>query len=208
MASQCITSIFVVWILLERYSVLFCFWEGLNKIFSILVSCRVLVCLLVLLFTPFLLSSCAADVDVPVVSARFIITPGVGLAECGIGKDESCFIEWFGGEQWEDYWIAKSKGVDIRVKNGKIISMFFYFYSRSHVSFDGKTNVGIGKNTTIDDVIRAYGKPFKIGKSMVPSSGAMPGAHEISLVYPSMGIEFTFWDRRLADVRVYEARPY
>lgn len=144
----------------------------------------------------------------PVISANLIITPGVGLAECSIGKYESCFIEQFCGEQWENYWIVKSKGVDVRVMNGKITSMFFYFYSRSHVNFDGKTSAGIGRNSTIDDVIRSYGNPSKVGNSMVPSSGAMPGAHEISLVYPSMGIEFTFWDRRLADVRIYEARPY
>lgn len=157
---------------------------------------------------PLSLSSCAADVEVPVLSARFIIVPGVGLPECSIGKNMNCFIEQFGGEQWENYWIAKSKGVDIRVENKRITGMFFYFYSKTYASFDGKTNVGIGQNSEIDDVIRAYGKPSKVGNSVLPDTGAMPGAHEVSLVYPAMGIEFTFWNRRLADIRVFPMRPY
>jgi len=153
------------------------------------------------------LSSCAANAEMQTTSTRYLITPGVGLPECRIGKDEKCFTEEFGGKQWENYWIAQPKGVDVKVVNGKIVTMFFYFYSKTYTSFDGQTSVGIGKNSTVNDVVRAYGKPQRIGKSELPASHAIPGAHEVSLDYPSMGIIFTFWDRRLADIRIFETRP-
>ncbi|WP_218192559.1 hypothetical protein [Pseudomonas sp. Irchel s3h17] len=163
---------------------------------------------LLLCVATFSLSACGSNVEVPVPSTRYLITSGVGLPDCRIGKDENNFIEQFGGKKWEDYWTAESKGVGVKVVDGKIATMFFFFYSKTHTSFDGQTNVGIGKNSSINDVVRAYGEPQRIGESDLPDSSAMPGAHEISLEYPSMGIVFTFWDRRLADIRVFAARPY
>jgi len=178
-----------------------------------LIQLRGLLYVFGLFATAFFLSSCVSNIERPVSNTRFIITPGVGLPECSIGKNKNCFIEQFGGEQmaienFTEYWLAKPKGVEIIVKDDKIETMFFYFYSPSYASFDGKTNVGIGQNSTINDVIRAYGQPTKTDNSIISEYGAMPGTHEIYLYYARMGITFTFWNNRLADIRVFKPSPY
>ncbi|MHA3576881.1 hypothetical protein ACX1HU_20050, partial [Yersinia enterocolitica] len=68
------------------------------------------------------------------------------------------------------------------------------------------TDKGIGKNSSIQDVYKAYGTPTREGDSVVSEFGAMPGAHEHTITYLHSGIEFTFWDKQLADIRVINSR--
>jgi hypothetical protein len=159
-------------------------------------------------------SGCAGSLKAPTPVAQtveaknqqYVIIPGKGLSELMLGSNESNFTQLFGGNRQGSYLVAESNGVDARVTDGKISVLFFYFFSNSHNSFNGKTREGVGKDSTIDDVIVAYGKPDRIGESIISQFGAMPGAHEKSIDYHSIGIWFTFWDGYLADVRVLQAK--
>ena len=67
--------------------------------------------------------------------------------------------------------------------------------------FSGRTQAGIGADSTIADVVEAYGEPSNRGESVVSEFGAMPGAREEWLSYESAGLSFTFWEDELADIR-------
>lgn len=159
-----------------------------------------------LAFAVIVLSSCVARQTVQGTGKQYVITAGSGVIGCTVGDDEMTFQNEFGGSKEDSYWIAKVKGVDANTKNGNITVMFFYFYSRSHQTFNGRTVDGIGADSTVDDVLRHYGRPEKISESTVSQFGAMPGAREKHLDYDSSGISFVFWDGRLADIRVYKPR--
>lgn len=140
---------------------------------------------------------------------KFKIIQGVGLKECYIGMDASCFQRAFGGmrdRQYGEYLKAPNHGVEASIVNGKINVLFFYFYSRTKTSFGGSTDRGINANSSPLDVIAEYGQPDRIGQSVISEYGAMPGANEKSLEYPRLGVTFTFWDDRLADIRIYSKR--
>lgn len=147
--------------------------------------------------------SVTANAEPGKADAQYLIIPGSGISECMLGSDESNFVQQFGGNRWEGYWIARDRGIEARVANGKVAVIFFHFYSNSYKPFNGKTREGIGRDSTIDSVIATYGKPDRIGESIVSPFGAMPGAHEKYLSYASIGIAFTFWDGRLADIRTF-----
>ena len=52
-------------------------------------------------------------------------------------------------------------------------------------------------------MVKQYGKPDRVGESIVSDSGDKPGAKECYLDYTKMGIAFTFYDKELAVVRVF-----
>lgn len=159
--------------------------------------------LLLFSLTALTLSSCTTTSVLQSGERRYVIIPGVGVSECMVGSDEAKFQQEFGGTKDGYYWIAKDRGVDARTSNGTIANMFFYFYSLTHKPFNAETREGIGRDSTIDDVIRTYGRPDQIHESVVSQFGEMPGAREKSLNFDSTGIVFTFWDGRLADIRTF-----
>jgi len=134
------------------------------------------------------------------------IIQGVGLKECYLGMDASFFQRAFGGKREGQYLIAPNHGVDALIVDGKISELFFYFYSKTKSSFAGSTDRGINANSSPLDVTAKYGQPDRIGQSVISQYGAMPGANEKSMEYPRFGVTFTFWDDKLADIRIYSKR--
>lgn len=132
-----------------------------------------------------------------------VITPGLGVRGCSVGMSASVFRQLFGGESRGAYLIAKDKGVDALIEDERIRTLFFYFVSKDHGPFPGITDKGIGQSSSIEDVINQYGTPSRIGRSTVSKFGTLPGAQEESLDYPALGVNFTFYDGRLADIRIF-----
>jgi hypothetical protein len=95
-------------------------------------------------------------------------------------------------------------GMDLRVVEGHVAALFFYFLPTEGRPFTGRTDRGIDALSSAGDVLRAYGNPRYEGASQVSEFGDMPGAWERSFEYD--GIIFTFEDERLADVRVVRPR--
>jgi hypothetical protein len=133
------------------------------------------------------------------------ILPGEGLKECHIGGSIQDARDLFGksSSEKDGYVHFADQGVEVKVNDAKIEAMFFHYRSRSHERFEGKTDKGIGKDSSIEEVIKLYGKPDRIGESVISPFGPEPGATEHFLPYAKLGIAFTFYDKQLANVRVF-----
>lgn len=136
------------------------------------------------------------------------IIPGKGFEDCRIGDNSDDIISKFGTPDKNDgnYIDFHNTGFEVAVKDGKVNTIFLLYRSKSFMTFDGVTDKKIGFTSTIPEVIRMYGKPDRIGNSIVSEYGTFPGAHEYYLEYNHLGIAFTFYDNELADIRVWEAK--
>lgn len=153
-----------------------------------------------------------ATAPTPPLSARsqsvgpMIIVPGDGVTGCGVGGTVQDAVAVFGDpSSWlRDDLRFSSRGVDVRRhRDGRIRGLIFYFRSSIHQPFSGSTDKGIGRESTAEAVLQAYGKPERIGEGVVSEYGPEPGAPEHFLRYSKLGVAFTFHDRRLADIRVF-----
>lgn len=131
----------------------------------------------------------------------YIIRAGIGIEECPIRCDEKTFKELFQGTKSGGYLVAPKKGVDALIVRGKVHTLFFYINSPNEFKFHGLTDTGIGVDSSIKDVIQAYGKPEKVISGPVTLTQGKVG-EEDSLIFRKQGISFTFIDGRLADIRV------
>lgn len=138
----------------------------------------------------------------------YTIKSGEGFEDCKVGDSSDDLIEKFGKPSKNDgaYIDYYEKGLEVSIKNGKVSTIFLLYRSKSHMTFDGVTDKKIGFNSTIPEVIRLYGKPSRIGNSIVSEYGSFPGAHEYYLEYNHLGIAFTFYDNELADIRIWDAK--
>ena len=133
------------------------------------------------------------------------IIPGEGVKGCRVGEPARGAVGLFGKPSAEGASLLAfaDKGVELGVDDGKVDALFFYYRSRTYKEYAGKTDKGIGKRSSIEDVVKQYGKPDRVGESIVSESGDKPGAKECHLDYTKMGIAFTFYDKELAVVRVF-----
>lgn len=140
-------------------------------------------------------------------NARTIL-PGEGVKGCRVGGPIQAARDLFGkpSSEPEGYIRFADHGIDMAVEEGKIRAIFFYYRSHTHRQYAGKTDKGIGKESSIEDVIKQYGKPDRIDESVVSEFGPEPGAKEQYLSYVKLGIAFTFYDKQLADVRVFRKK--
>ncbi len=138
----------------------------------------------------------------------YTIKPGEGFEDCKIGSSSDDLIEKFGKpSKYEGvYMDFYEKGLEVAFRDGKVNTIFLLFRSKTHMTFDGVTDKKIGFTSTIPEVMRLYGKPSRIGNSIVSQYGTFPGAHEYYLEYNNLGIAFTFYDNELADIRIWEAK--
>jgi hypothetical protein len=175
--------------------------------------------LILLLFVqgPFYFEANAAPVP---KEADLTIRTGEGVTGCKIGGTLENAEAIFGkstsasekykddpktAEHMKDYFHFTEKGIDILLNKGKISAIFFYYdESQSHKIYAGKTDKGIGKESTVENVIKQYGKAESQSERIVSEYGPKPGAKEKCLQYPKQGITFTFYDDKLADIRIYE----
>ncbi|MBM4158709.1 MAG: hypothetical protein FJ216_08025 [Ignavibacteria bacterium] len=163
---------------------------------------------LLFLTAVFLYLFCVSNLSVSQINSPYKIIPGSGFDLLRIGDNKEDIYEILGipakyDGKYLDYYY---EGLEFSLKDDKISTIFFIYRSKTHMTFDGKTDKGIGFCSTIPEVIRAYGKPDRIGNSVVSEYGAFPGAHEYYLEYNSLGISFTFYDNELAGIRVYASR--
>lgn len=138
----------------------------------------------------------------------YTIKHGEGFEDCKLGDSKEDLESKFGTPSKNDgtYIDFYEKGLEVAMRDGKVNTIFLLYRSKTHMTFDGVTDKKIGFNSTIPEVIRLYGKPSRIGNSIVSKYGTFPGAHEYYLEYNHLGIAFTFYDNELADIRIWEAK--
>lgn len=170
-------------------------------------------------------STCFATPE-PQSNDEQVITAGIGLSACPIGCDKHQFVSLFSeSKNIGSYVHVGNHGIEASVKRGHIAAVFFYFNTNrtresntgaptdllekwitwnnsefgAKSDFNGRTNTGIGADSSINDVIKTYGKPEEYWEGPGPYSKGQ----EIGLDYSSKGIFFTFIDNRLSDIRVF-----
>jgi hypothetical protein len=160
---------------------------------------------LLILFVPIEATSAAPVLAKPPKHDARTILPGIGLKGCRIAGPIGDALALFGkasNVEGECLQFA-DQGVECSIEEKKVCVLFFHYQSQTHKPYAGKTDKGIGKESSIEDVIKQYGKPDRIDESVVSQYGPKPGAKEHYLPYAKLGITFTFYDKKLANVRVY-----
>lgn len=136
---------------------------------------------------------------------EFLITTGIGIKNLSLDDSIQHAKTQFSREfvAKDGYLFLPTKGLDASYgEDGRIRTIFLYYKLPGYVIFDGITDKGIGKDSSIKDVLKAYGPPTRESDSIISEFGSVSGAHEHTITYTHKGIEFTFWDDRLADIRV------
>lgn len=136
---------------------------------------------------------------------EFLITPGVGIKNLSLNDSIQHAKTQFSSEfvaKWT-YLLLPAKGLDVSYgKDGRIRAIFLYYNLSGYAIFDGVTDKGIGKESSINDVLKAYGPPTHEDDSIISESASVPDIHKHTITYAHQGIEFTFEDDKLADIRV------
>lgn len=151
------------------------------------------------------LASCGLSESHSKTDHKFLITPGIGIKNLSLKDSIQNAKTQFSSEFVEKngYLLLPTKGFDASYgEDGKIRAIFLYYKLPGYMTFNGITDKGIGKESSKKDVLKAYGPPTREGDSIISAFGSVPGAHEHTITYAHQGIEFTFWDDKLADIRV------
>ena len=136
------------------------------------------------------------------------IIEGSGIQGISVGDNINDVLKVIGKPSNfdEEYYSFYDKGVDFAVEDNKVHTIFLYYISKVHQPFNGQTETGINKESTIEEVIERYGEPERIGKSILSSYSGFPGQEDYNLNYYSKGITFTFYNKKLADIRVFKKK--
>jgi hypothetical protein len=140
-----------------------------------------------------------------------IINPiinSIGINEVKVGDNVEDAFKTLGQSTLQngEYFSFYEKGIDFNSESGKVKTIFFYYISKKHKAYRGVTDKGIGVASKITDVLKKYGQPDRIGKSIISQYGQFPGVEDYTMDYYSKGISFTFYDKKLADIRIYNKR--
>lgn len=155
------------------------------------------------------LAGCSPSPGLEKTEQGYLITPGVGIENLSLNDSiqhaRTHFSPHFVTK--DGYLLLPSKGIDTAYDvNGKIKTIFLYYRLPEYTTFYGETDKGIGKDSSVEEVYAAYGVPTAESDSVISAFGALPGAQEHSMDYEHQGITFTFWDNRLADIRIFPSR--
>jgi hypothetical protein len=104
----------------------------------------------------------------------------------------------------EEYYDFYNKGIEFTIAENQVKTIFLFYISKKYQPFNGQTDKGINKENTIEDVLKSYGEPDRIGQSIISSGSAFAGQEDYNMNYYSKGITFTFYNKRLADIRIYK----
>lgn len=104
----------------------------------------------------------------------------------------------------EGYYDFYDKGIEFTLAENQVKTIFLFYISKKYQPFNGQTDKGINKGSTIEDVLKIYGEPDRIGQSIISSGSAFAGQEDYNMNYYSKGITFTFYNKRLADIRIYK----
>lgn len=91
---------------------------------------------------------------------EFLITPGIGIKNLSLNDSIQHAKTQFSGEfvVKDGYLLLPTKGLDASYgEDGRIRAIFLYYKLPRYVTFDGITDKGIGKDSSIKDVLKAYG---------------------------------------------------
>jgi hypothetical protein len=138
-------------------------------------------------------------------TAMHTIVAGEGVGVCRIGANKQTAIETFGSPSVEEsdsqsgYLQFPQAGVETRFDEAdRITHLFLYFRSTSNSTFKGITNLGIGIDSSVVDVLARYGRPSTFAE--------FTESREKNIFYDSLGIMFSFKDEELIDIRISESR--
>lgn len=146
-----------------------------------------------------------------IVSAKnqYTVIPGIGLPNCRIGDPKQSLINTFGVPSSDDgkFVSFRNHGVQARIESGKIIALFFYYRNNRFASFPGATPEGVSYLSKPSDIIKIYGDVSRIYQSTVFAASEESGAVEFDIPYDHLGINFTFYNDELYDIRVISPIP-
>jgi uncharacterized protein YegJ (DUF2314 family) len=140
----------------------------------------------------------SADTSNTMASAKHTIVAGEGVGPCRIGANKQTATDLFGAPARDEssHLEFPSAGVEIAYdEHQRIVTIFLFFRSPPNAPFNGRTHLGIGADSSVDDVVAAYGEPTRSF-----------GFTEKTLDYDALGITFTFAKGQLVDIRVKASR--
>ncbi|GAA4299299.1 hypothetical protein [Nibribacter koreensis] len=134
------------------------------------------------------------------------IIEGIGIQGIRVGDkiDDVLKITGKPSKNDDEYYYFYDKGFEFTVSDNKVKTIFFYYLSKKYQPFNGPTDKGIKKESTIEEVLERYGEPERTGKSIMSSYSDFAGQEDYNLNYYSKGITFTFYNKKLADIRIYK----
>jgi hypothetical protein len=94
----------------------------------------------------------------------------------------------------------KKEGVLVGCRGGVVGGVVLYFRSDEYARFHGKTNLGIGAESTVRDVICTYGMPIAISNTIDRRDGKLPARRYVRLRYHRKGIVISFADGELTKI--------
>ncbi len=135
-----------------------------------------------------------------------IVMPGQGIRSCCVGMSvDQLQGEWIPGDPNDfitrDYLYHPAMGIVVVQKDSMVYCVSCVYQLDDdflEVPYRGKTEQGISADSSIENVIQAYGRPTCISATSELDSGA----EAVGLDYVELGVYFSFRDRVLTAVDV------
>lgn len=134
-----------------------------------------------------------------------------GLNNILRGTDEQMIEEILGEadyieREWEatenlKYYNYYKKGIQISSQHGKVQCVFIYYRSKRFNKFKGQNKVA-DEDVTIEMIEARFGKPDYFYQRVNKKYTEFPGKEETFMAYESARISFTFWNKKLGDIRL------
>lgn len=121
-----------------------------------------------------------------------------------LGEPEFIDRQWKKTENLK-YLNYYSKGVQISVKDNKVLCVFLFFKSKEFKEYTGTNNLSKDVQT-IEGVKSTFGKPDYFSQSISQEYGEFPGIEQTYIFYEQAGISFTFWNGELGDIRFIRSK--
>jgi hypothetical protein len=98
------------------------------------------------------------------------------------------------------YFDYRFSGVQVAFNDSHSIQcIWFYFRDKNHWAYNGTTQEGIDLDSTIDDVLKRYGKPTKLADYSYKQG--------TEVRYDNLGIHFEFAQGLLEHISIYTSKP-
>jgi hypothetical protein len=131
---------------------------------------------------------------------RYVIRPGVGIEGLEIGmtrKEVAEFLKVKDNGKDDAFTQVPYRGLDVKFAEGRVSEVTFTYQDQINDQgenawpFDGLTDKGIGRLSTVHDVIRKYGEPDWAKKNKNGNTYSWRKPYP-NLEYPDLGIAFCF----------------
>lgn len=152
---------------------------------------------------------CASLFDTSQDSISSQILAGYGIESCNIHKKKSDLLReegWSKLIQFSDFPLDimgflrnPERGIEVKYFKDRLILVGFIYRDERFTPFQGRTSSGLGKDTTINEVLSLHGKPAHDSNYKMPKSGNRSRI----LYYDHLGIDYEFKNEKLQSVSVY-----